>query len=210
MSISVKILEDDREIQKRIHQAIADSVNKTVTKNGKRAEKLLHRLIPTWIRSQPEIISLLSEQDPTSLNAQFGLTPGQGATVLDEIVEAVIQATSFKLERVNKNLNGGVKIEIQPRDFNNVISSSNALVNYPFANLNFLDWLLLKGDTTIVVGHQYTISPGKGRSGSGIMVKGGAWRVPPEFSGTADNNFITRAFMGREKALSDLLQQIFR
>ena len=123
MSLSVKILEDDREIQKRIHQAIADSVNKTVTKNSKRAERLLHRLIPTWIRSQPEIISLLSEQDPTSLNAQFGLTPGQGVTVLDEIVEAVIQATSFKLERVNKNLNSEIKIEIQPKDFNNVKKS---------------------------------------------------------------------------------------
>lgn len=210
MSLSVKILEDDREIQKRIHRAIADSLNKIITKNGKRAEQLLHRLVPNWIRSQPEIISLLAEQDPTSLNAQFGLVPGQGPIVLDEIVAAIIQATSFKLERIDRTLLGGVKIEIQPKDFNNVISSPNGLVKYPFANLNFLDWLLLKGDTTIVVGHAYTISPGKGRSGSGVMVSGGVWRVPPEFSGTADNNFITRAFMGREKVLSDLLQQIFR
>ena len=210
MGLSIKILENDRDIERRIFQAAADEINQSLRKNSSRAQQLLNRLIPTWIRSQPEIISLLSENDPTSLNSQFGLTPGQGVEVLDDIVEAVIQATKFKVTKVDRKFRGGIEIEIQPTDYNNIISSPNGLVRYPFANLNFLDWLLLKGDTVIVVGHTYTINPGSGRSGDGVMVSGGSWRVPPQFSGTADNNFITRAFMNRERELSSLLQQIFR
>lgn len=95
MGLSIKILENDREIERRIFQAAADEINQSLRKNSSRAQQLLNRLIPTWIRSQPEITSLLSENDPTSLNSQFGLTPGQGVEVLDDIVEAVIQATKF-------------------------------------------------------------------------------------------------------------------
>ncbi len=210
MSLSVKILESDNEIERRILRAAALDINKTIQKNTVKAKMLLRRLIPTWIRVQPEVTSLLAEGDPVSLNAQFGLVSGQGIRVLDDIVEAVIQATNFKILKVDNKLRGGLLIEIQPENFNNVISSASSIVNYPLARLNFLEWLLLKGDTTIVVGYEYEPKPGSGRSEGGIMVKGGAWRVPPEFSGTADNNFITRAFIGREKALEDLLKQIFR
>ena len=197
MSLSVKILENDKEIERRILRAAALDINKTIQKNTVKAKMLLQRLIPTWIRVQPEIISLLAEGDPTSLNAQFGLVGGQGVRVLDDIVEAVIQATNFKISKVDNKLKGGLLIEIQPTDFNNVVSSASSMVNYPLARLNFLEWLLLKGDTTIVVGYEYDPDPGSGRSEGG-------------FSGTAENNVITRAFIGREKALEDLLKQIFR
>ena len=141
---------------------------------------------------------------------ELGLVAGQGVRVLDDIVEAVIRATDFKILKVDNKLKGGLLIEIQPTNFNNVVSLASSIVNYPLARLNFLEWLLLKGDTTIVFGYRYEPMPGSGRSEGGIMVKQGAWRVPPQFSGTAENNFITRAFIGREKALEDLLKQIFR
>jgi hypothetical protein len=210
MSISIKILENDREIERRILQAAAIDINKTIQKNTVKAKMLLRRLIPTWIRVQPEIASLLAEGDSLSLNAQFGLVGGQGVRVLDDIAEAVIQATDVKILKVDNKLRGGLNIEIQPTDFNNIISSASSIINYPFARLNFLEWLMLKGDTTIVVGYKYEPKSDSGRSEGGIMVRQGAWRVPPQFSGTAENNFITRAFIGREKALEDLFKQIFR
>lgn len=210
MSLSVRILESDKEIERRILRAAAVDINKTIQKNTVKAKMLLRRLIPTWIRVQPEVTSLLAEGDPLSLNAQFGLVGGQGFRVLDKIVEAVIQATNFKISKVDNKLRGGILIEIQPTHFNGVISSGSSLITYPLARMNFVEWLMLKGDTTIVIGYEYEPKPGSGRSEGGIMVKGGAWRVPPQFSGTTDNNFITRAFIGREKALEDLLKQIFR
>ena len=37
------------------------------------------------------------------------------------------------------------------------------------------------------------------------MRAGKAWRVPTEFSGTIEDNFITRAFSGRENELQNLM-----
>ena len=52
--------------------------------------------------------------------------------------------------------------------------------------------------------------PGKaGRSRGGVMMANAqSWRVPPQFSGTDENNFITRAFSGREKEVQDLFGQL--
>jgi hypothetical protein len=41
------------------------------------------------------------------------------------------------------------------------------------------------------------------------MTKGAAFRVSPSFSGTVDDNFITRAFSGKEKEVSSILMGIF-
>jgi hypothetical protein len=42
------------------------------------------------------------------------------------------------------------------------------------------------------------------------MEEGGAWRVPPEFSGTLEDNFITRAFVNKEKDLNALFGRILK
>jgi hypothetical protein len=54
------------------------------------------------------------------------------------------------------------------------------------------------------------MSPSEGRSRGGVMDKGGSWRVPPAYSGTADDNFITRAFEGKSKQIQKLVQKHFR
>ena len=41
-----------------------------------------------------------------------------------------------------------------------------------------------------------------------MMADAQSWRVPPQFSGTDENNFITRAFSGREKEVQDLFGQL--
>ena len=38
---------------------------------------------------------------------------------------------------------------------------------------------------------------------------GGAWRVPPQFSGSRENNFITRSFRGREREITEILKGLF-
>ena len=38
------------------------------------------------------------------------------------------------------------------------------------------------------------------------MVLGKAWRVPIQFAGTTEDNFISRALEGREKELSSILR----
>jgi capsid portal protein len=60
------------------------------------------------------------------------------------------------------------------------------------------------------VGYQYEGIPGFGRSRGGIMSEGGSWRVPPQYTGTLDDNFVTRALTNREKDIEKLLKAELR
>jgi hypothetical protein len=42
------------------------------------------------------------------------------------------------------------------------------------------------------------------------MTTGSLWRVPPQFAGTLQNNFITKALSNREKELTVILKDIFK
>ena len=61
----------------------------------------------------------------------------------------------------------------------------------------------------IIMGYKYVPSS-DGRSGGGSMEGGGSWRVPPQFSGTEDNNFITRALSGRNLDLESMMKELFK
>jgi hypothetical protein len=81
---------------------------------------------------------------------------------------------------------------------------------YYDGDLHWLDWLLNRGDQIIVVGYEYNPQTGLGRSKLGNMKTGGSFRVPPEFSGTQENNFVTRALIGasQEKEIAKILEKI--
>ena len=63
-----------------------------------------------------------------------------------------------------------------------------------------------------MVNYQYNPQTGLGRSGLGNMKPGGAFRVPPQFSGTVENNFITRAFVGdyQEGQIINIIQKVLK
>ena len=48
---------------------------------------------------------------------------------------------------------------------------------------------------------------GTGRSGLGHMKSKNTFRVNPSLSGTVDNNFITRAFNGKENQLIRIIRR---
>jgi hypothetical protein len=197
MTISLRILEDVSTIQKNINEAIAQEINKRLLKNQSSIIADIKRIIPRWLIAQPEIQSLIS-QEAGSLKGQFGI-PSNTAVIVNRIIFSVLETISYKYIKYDKNLNGGFELQIQPKDFNNLLSLREGHVIYDKADLHWLDWLLLKGDSIIVANYQYNPQTGIGRSKLGNMVKQGSFRVPPEFSGTKDNNFITRALVGSEQ-----------
>jgi len=64
----------------------------------------------------------------------------------------------------------------------------------------------------IIVNYHYYPESGVGRSNKGFMKKTGTFRVPPQFSGTVDNNFITRALTGpvQQKELNREITNIMK
>jgi len=205
--ITLKLLDSVSEIEKKVNTAIADLANKEI--NNSRVEILqkCQSLISGWILSQPEIMSLNSSS-PDSLAGQFGLIPGQAASATGSIINAVKDSITVKIAKFNNKLQGGITVEFQPANFLNILSIPQGHTSISGGDLHWMDWLLKRGDNIIIVNYQYDPKSGVGRSGLGRMISGGAFRVPPQFSGTDTNNFITRALIGQ--AQESAIAAIFR
>jgi hypothetical protein len=206
--ITVKLLESVKDIERNINKAIVDHINDMLLKSGGEILRQIKAYIPSWLENQPELQSL-SSLDSASLAGQFGIVGG-GSSIKQEIVSAVSQSISAKLVKFNTNFVGGLEIYIQPTDFANLLTLSGGHTIYQGGDLHWLDWLLTKGDAIVISNYQYNAQTGLGRSGLGNMIAGGSFRVPPQFSGTPDNNFVTRALVGaeQEKVITKIFQDV--
>tara|TARA_Y100000004_G_scaffold9912_2_gene10750 strand:- start:2981 stop:3607 length:627 start_codon:yes stop_codon:yes gene_type:complete len=203
----LELTETVGEIGKKINQALADEIN-TVIKSKK--DRILRRckdLAASFILSQPEISSL-SEGTPQSLEGQFGLIPGQGDIATSEIVDAVTSSITIKFVPFDHKFRGGVDVFFQPDNFANLLDLPSGYTASSKGLLHWMEWLLKRGDEIIIVNYSYNPQSGLGRSGLGNMMENGVFRVPPSFSGTTTNNFITRALVGKkqEEAISAIFQ----
>ena len=137
------------------------------------------------------------------MRASLGLTTTKAINASQQIAQAVSDSVVVKTKKINpKNLSGGLELFVQPEDYANVLSVSEASVNYRSRrfktniNIPWLDWLLTKGDQNLISGFEFQPGSNLGRSRAGRMVESpmGNWRISPEFAGTKSDNFITRAF----------------
>lgn len=208
MTISIKLTDSISTVANNINEAIAEEFNKRINKNRKRAIDRMRRTLPVWIRVQPEMRSLLDVGNPNSLSSHFGLPVGLATNAVDSLINSIVETVDIRLTPMNNKLRGGVEFVVQPQDYTNLLSLPEGYNPLTSSNIHWLDWLLLKGDTTIIIGYSYSPGEGLGRAKGGNMQKGGVWRVPPEFAGSAQNNFLTRALNNRERELSILLKDM--
>lgn len=205
MSIKIRLIDSDIQIKKKIFEALSEDINKNLKKNYTKAQDRIKSLIPLWIKEQPEIASILDEGVSESLNAQLGFISGTASGAVEAIVFAVSESIKIELD-LNNKLNGGVTFYFQPESFSNLLSLPEANILALSGPLPWLNWLLTQGTATIVSGYTYE-ADNSGRSGGGTMVAGKAWRIPPQFSGTIENNFITRALQNRDKELKSIMEE---
>jgi hypothetical protein len=205
--MGIRIKESDSKIKKEISNRLSIEINKLIAKRKDKIVDKIKIMVADWIMSQPEIASLIDDGVPGSLNAQFGFPPGQAEEFVNLIILTVSESIQVKVRPLDKNLKGSVEFNIQPKTYNNLLSSHFAFIQTDKQPLHWLDWILNKGTQTIVFGYKYVPSD-YGRSGGGHMQKGVVWRIPPEYAGVSGDNFITRAFTGREKELGAVLREV--
>ena len=99
--LSIKLLESDNDIIKKINKSIARRFNSLIKRRAKIVQNDIKRVIPSWISQQPEIISLNSDGVNGSLNAQFGLRPGQSAVVVSDIISAISESISVSITPIS-------------------------------------------------------------------------------------------------------------
>lgn len=200
----IKILDSVPEIEKKINLALSEEINKTVRKNIIGIRPQIQSFVTNSIVNQPEMVSLVGGY----LRGAFGLVSPESAVA--SIVAAVQSSISVNFKKYDEKLRGGVSVNIQPSDFSNLLQLPEGHVLYRKGDLHWLKWLLEFGDTIIVVNYEYNPRTGLGRSSLGNMVEGAGFRVPPQFSGTLANNFITRALTGpeEEKYIYSVLKKV--
>ena len=109
-------------------------------------------------------------------------------------------------------ISGGVSLYIQPRTYSNLLSLSSAYqVIEDGGSLPWLSWLLLEGDQILIANYGVKYKAGTGRSGRATMQKNATpFRVDPEYSGTIDNNFITKALQKFSPQITDAITSELR
>jgi hypothetical protein len=207
--LTLEITTPVKAVEQMIKEELSRVFNGLFLKNSKRVELGFRSAVKLWILEQPEMQSVLTGGE-NSLAALFGITPTEAPAAIDAIAQAVSDSMVVKIQRFDKNLKGEVLFYFQPSSLSNLLSLNEGYVTtLKKQKLHWLDWLLTQGDSVIVVGYTYEPSS-KGRSGAGTMKTGGAFRVPPQFSGNLNNNFVTRAFQNREKSIASILEGLLQ
>jgi len=151
-----------------------------------------------------------------SLAVHFGLPPDGRSQRIDAIVLAV--ANRMEIEYIPINVHAGkftngIKFRVLTRDLSEVINLPEGFITTEKGQvLDWLHWLLTMGDRVIISEYEIRLGYGKGRSGGGIMIadKAGVWRVPPEYSGTMRNNWLTRAFKDNPNVYLSIIEKIIQ
>jgi len=202
--IHIKKAEDD------MKKALITETNKIIKNSIADIDSELRVLTKTLMLKSKFFKELLSGD----LAGHFGIEPGNIPQVIDALVDEIsnsIEVSFTRLSISGNQVRGGVSIGIGKNNF-------AALINLPEASvvtdknqtLDWLAWVMTKGDKVIISEHDIIFKLDSGRSGLAIMVpsKVASWRVPAEFSGTANDNFITREILRNVEVYSRLVSRL--
>lgn len=211
LKFDLRLLESNTEINKKILEALLKDVDNYLSKIYNAMRSKIPPIIIESIKNQPEYNSLISG----SLKGEFGISDPENR--LSQIL-SVIQSGSIVTKNPTKistrGISGGIQLQMVKADFSDLLTLGSAsFVTEKGTQLNWLQWLLIEGDSIII--DEYAYNPGsnpRSRTGMGVMRKanGAFWRVPPEFAGNIKNNWITRAIDSASSLINQELNKLTR
>lgn len=208
VKIPIELDIDEIDILKEMGEEIAKQLNTVLAVlavDGK-VRARVGEAVDFQIRNTPEYNSLLKGE----LAAIFGL-PNPGP-ILDSIIETVKNSIEIDVGRATFNVVAGlrasIKVSVLKDDFSDVLAVNGASYDTTDGTVDWLKWLLTAGDQIVVEGYdvKFGNSFNGSRTGEAIMQRDlSGFRVPPEFSGTLTNNWLTRAIEGMEDLIGNIL-----
>lgn len=213
-NITVRLKESEAQFNRLVISAIRQKLSSVLFTASLNIQTRVRRIVRDLISSQPEWASL----ENGKLNADFGLD--SATSRLSTIMDIWVGSISVRAKPVRavgpSGISGGLIVEMIRSRWEDVLGTNAAVVTTDKGQeLPWLEWLLKEGDKIIVREYEvsYNIPPGmNSRTGNAVMIKKhrGRWRVPPEFSGTTTNNFVTRALSDIETTMSRIVEQEIR
>jgi hypothetical protein len=193
MKFSLKILESHDEIRKTILNTIMSEMDIVLKKSLPSISDKIKDLAKKSLMQEPEYSSLVSGK----LKAEFGIPD---SNKVDMVVDGLVNTLKIESNqlKINRNgISGGFTLTmIGSSDMSGIIFTDMASVmDDKGYYLPWLEWLLLRGNQIIVRNYSVNMGPNpNSRSGMAIMIPSSSnWRVPPEYAGTIQNNWTTRA-----------------
>jgi hypothetical protein len=186
-----KLLQGSGDLARYITQNFIQIINKNFFSKKNIIQQNISSIVIESIKAQPEYSSLKSGV----LRNQFGIA---NVSVVDSILSELddIQVQLIKPRALKNGIEASLIVNMIKEGFPDILGSSGAsYVSEKGSQIDWLRWLLLEGNNSVVVGYKYfPKADPRSRTGKGIMIKGESaiYRVPPEFAGTAENNWITR------------------
>lgn len=208
MRLSLSLLESDSQIRTMILQALTEDINDTLIKSIDEIRDNIKELFISSLKQEPEYQSLIAGK----LKAELGISD---TNTVNNIVEKLADTITLQINPIrssNIGLSGGLTINgIFANDIGGLIGDTDAMVNDNERgySLPWLEWLILRGTESLVMDYKVNFSPGNpySRSGMAVMVSeaGSEWKVPSEFAGVIDNNWITRGIERMDKQIQSII-----
>ncbi len=211
ITVTLNIAEENAVIETKVLDALAKKFN-TVMQHVKSGVIVgIQDLCDKLIARTPEYMALM-HHDP--LLGELGIPEVERR--LEGILLGVkrgITADVIPIRRQGKMISGSIVFGIIPSDLTYLLLlPESSYMTERGREIPWLDWLTQQGDRIIIGGFDVmaATSPAakaRSRTGLALMVKGGNWRVPPEFAGFEHDNFLTRAFdvPGIERAIANII-----
>ena len=208
MNINIKLLDSNSDIENKILASVLKIIQQAFNKSVEPLRKQISDEVYKAITSEPEYQSLLSGK----LQYEFGI-PDVSSKVnsIISIWTNNITINTTPITMSSSGLKGGFSINMIKDNYEDVLSSSDAVVvdQLKSTTLPWLEWLLLYGGKIIVRNYEVEIgSNPRSRTGLAIMKpSSSSWRVPPEFAGTRNNNWVTRSLFKLDSIIPNLIQK---
>jgi len=213
LKVRLKLVTPTPRIEYMVKKSISNQIERAYHAAITRTRIELERIIRGYVLGSPEVNSLRGGP----LQYEVGAVDARVAGAINFLIQRLV--STINITYTPFNLAGGrfvSKLEIScfPKTL------IDDMLNHPDSRyltdkgveIPWMSWLLTIGDRMIVRKYQVNYSAKfNSRTGGATMkqVKSGGWRVPPQFSGTRDNNFITRALDNVGVYISQYLQTEF-
>lgn len=197
LKFKLEVVEPAPVIERRIKDSISNHINIAARLSLRETRKKVADLLTQSILDSHEVKELLNGQ----LRHELGATQDEVDATIDFLINRLVATTviDFKaFQTFGKKFNGYIEVRCFPKT---IIDDMIAFPKASFltkkgVNIPWMQWLLTFGDKILV--KRYTVDffrTAGSRTGGATMkpIKRGGWRIPSGFSGTRNDNFITRA-----------------
>lgn len=211
LKFSLKLLENNSTISQEIAKALLPDVTKYFNSLVSRMKETIPNIVVDNIINQPEYSALISG------NLQYELGITNPASRVSEIIATIRSGSIIGIKSpkvISNKISASIKLQMIQKDFSDLLSiGSSSFTTEKGSQIDWLRWLLLEGDSVIISNYNFILGANEAsRTGGGIMrqLNGGSWRIPPEYAGNINNNWITRGLDSATSQIDQFLKTLIK